>query len=179
MQGLTTQLLFSFVLYIVITMLTSMLSVLSFSFYILICMLYTFMFCFVNIGLDLGMLNILYNCLHVVVIVITSNILEEIICYIIFSIMVDESIITVTGASGGSAAVIDAVIDWTTYRFPQPIELTGLLEKFNGGVGFARWQEKMRLWLTMKSPWLVVEYEKPAVDQAKAETIKAYAMWVD
>ena len=88
--------------------------------------------------------------------------------------MADESVVIVGGSGSGGFA---AVIDWTTYRFPQPIELTDLLEKFNGGVSFARWQKKMKLWLTVKGLWLVMEYEKPKMEQRKAETVKAHAMW--
>ena len=35
----------------------------------------------------------------------------------------------------------------------------------------------MKLWLTVKDLWPVLQYEKPVVVQEKAETLKAYAMW--
>ena len=111
-------------------------------FQLLICMLSAFVVCFVHCLLGLSLLNMLYNCLYVAVIVLLiSNILEEIICYILFSIMVSESEVFASGSSGASAGVID----WTTYSFPQPVELTSLPEKFNGGIGFSRWQKKMKL----------------------------------
>jgi hypothetical protein len=35
----------------------------------------------------------------------------------------------------------------------------------------------MKLWLTVNGLWPLVQYEKPVIDQEKAETVKAYAMW--
>ena len=58
-----------------------------------------------------------------------------------------------------------ATIDWTTYRFPQPIDLSGMPDKFGGGVNFSRWQKKMKLWLTVKGLWPVVQYEKPVLNK--------------
>ena len=88
---------------------------------------------------DLNLLNTLYNCLYVAVIVSISNILEKIISYIVFNVMASETGVAASGSSGAPAGVID----WTTYSFPQPVELTGLPEKFNDGVGFSRWQKRM------------------------------------
>ena len=39
--------------------------------------------------------------------------------------------------SGGTTT-----IDWTTYRFPQPIDLSGMPNKFSGGASFSRWKKK-------------------------------------
>ena len=85
---------------------------------------------------------------------------------------------TVVGASssgsGGTAA-----IDWATYRFPQPIDLSGMPDKFSGGASFSRWQKKMKLWLTVKGLWPVVQYDSPVVDQEKADSAKVYALWAE
>lgn len=81
--------------------------------------------------------------------------------------------------TGNPSAAPVPVIDWTTYRFPQPIDLSGMPEKFSGGAGFTRWQKKMKLWLTVKGLWPVIEYDPPVVDQEKAETVKAHAMWAE
>ncbi|KAL8114715.1 hypothetical protein AgCh_021546 [Apium graveolens] len=70
-------------------------------------------------------------------------------------------------------------IDWTTYHFPQPIDLSGMPDKFSGGVSFSRWQKKMKLWLTVKGLWPVVPYDPPVLDQEKAESVKAYALWAE
>ena len=35
----------------------------------------------------------------------------------------------------------------------------------------------MKLWLTVKGLWPMLQYEKPVVVQEKAETPKAYTMW--
>ncbi|KAL8100334.1 hypothetical protein AgCh_032549 [Apium graveolens] len=105
------------------------------------------------------------------------NILEENISYLEFSIMVNESEVIVGGGSSSGATA--GAIDWTTYSFPQAVELTGLQEKFNGGIGFSRWQIRMKLWLTIKGLWPVVEYEKPVVDQEKVDTVKAFAKWAE
>ncbi|KAK1378365.1 hypothetical protein POM88_025109 [Heracleum sosnowskyi] len=85
--------------------------------------------------------------------------------------------VTPDGAIASGSCVTVPTIDWTTYRFPQSIDLSGMPDKFGGGVGFSRWQKKMKLWLTVKGLWSVVQYEKPVIDQEKAETLKAYAMW--
>ncbi|KAL8109050.1 hypothetical protein AgCh_025225 [Apium graveolens] len=91
--------------------------------------------------------------------------------------MVNESEVIVGGGSGSGATA--GAIDWTTYSFPQAVELTDLPEKFNGGIGFSRWQKRMKLWLTIKGLWPVVEYEKPVVDQEKVDTVKAFGKWAE
>ncbi|KAL8123254.1 hypothetical protein AgCh_011287 [Apium graveolens] len=91
--------------------------------------------------------------------------------------MVSETEFPVRSDSSSGATV--GAIDWTTYSFPQAVELTGLSEKFNGGIGFSRWQKEMKLWLTIKGLWPVLEYEKPVVDQEKADTVKAFAKWAE
>jgi len=91
--------------------------------------------------------------------------------------MVNEIADSVVGGGAGSGSGVTSNIDWTTYRFPQPIDLSGIPDKFGGGVSFSRWQKKMKLWLTVKGLWPVLQYEKPVVVQEKAETLKAYAMW--
>ncbi|KAK1374527.1 hypothetical protein POM88_030720 [Heracleum sosnowskyi] len=60
---------------------------------------------------------------------------------------------TPDGAIASGSGVTTPTIDWTTYRFPQPIDLSGMPDKFGGG------------------------YEKPVIDQERAETLKAYATW--
>ncbi|KAL8116789.1 hypothetical protein AgCh_023083 [Apium graveolens] len=80
-----------------------------------------------------------------------------------------------SGSSGATAGVID----WTTYSFSQAVELTGLPVKFNVGIGFSRWHKRMKLWLTIKGLWPVMEYEKLVVDQEKADTVKAFAKWAE
>ena len=142
---------------------------------LLICIFSAFMFCF-SYSFGLELLNMIYNCLYVItLVIIVPNNLEEISCYILFSIMVSEGEVPASGGSGASAGVID----WTTYSFPQAVELSGLPEKFNGGIGFSRWQKKMRLWLTIKGLWSVVEYDKPVIDQEKAETVRGFAKWAE
>ena len=37
----------------------------------------------------------------------------------------------------GSSVFATATIDWTTYQFPQPIDLSGMPDKFGGGVNFS------------------------------------------
>ncbi|KAL8098098.1 hypothetical protein AgCh_031023 [Apium graveolens] len=49
----------------------------------------------------------------------------------------------------GSGSGVTASIDWITYRFPQPIDL------------------------------LVVQYDPHVLDQEKAESVKAYALWAE
>ena len=39
-------------------------------------------------------------------------------------------------AATGSSGFTTATIDWTTYRFPQPIDLSGMPDKFGGGFNF-------------------------------------------
>ena len=51
--------------------------------------------------------------------------------------MVNETVIHAVGATG-SSVLAAATIDWTTYRFPQPIDLSGMPNKFGGGVNFSR-----------------------------------------
>ncbi|KAL8118134.1 hypothetical protein AgCh_015876 [Apium graveolens] len=92
-----------------------------------------------------------------------------------FESLINETEVSVDGSSSATVGVID----WTTYSFPQAVELTGLPEKFNGGIGFSRWQKKMKLWLTIKGLWPVVEYKNPVVDQEKADTVKAFAKWAE
>ncbi|KAL8157855.1 hypothetical protein AgCh_002537 [Apium graveolens] len=92
------------------------------------------------------------------------NILEENISYIEFSIMVNESEVIVGGGSSSGATA--GAIDWTTYSFPQAVELTGLPEKFNGGIGFSRWQKRMKLWLTIKVKAFAKWAEKDGVARA-------------
>ena len=88
-------------------------SLLTLSLQILICLYFAFMLCFANDCLGLCLINILYNCLYIVVI---SYNLEKIICYILFSIMAIETEVVVSGSSIAHAGAID----WTTYSFPQP-----------------------------------------------------------
>ena len=52
--------------------------------------------------------------------------------------MVNEIGDSVVGATGSGSGVTGN-IDWTTYRFPQPIDLSGIPDKFGGGVSFSRW----------------------------------------
>lgn len=70
--------------------------------------------------------------------------------------MVNEIADSVVGGGAGSGSGVTSNIDWTTYRFPQPIDLSGIPDKFGGGVSFSRWQKKMKLWLTVKSLWPVL-----------------------
>ena len=35
----------------------------------------------------------------------------------------------------------------------------------------------MKLWLTVKGLWPVVQYEKPVLNKDMADSIKTYAMW--
>ena len=85
-------------------MVTGTIFVLSLFLQLLICMLFTFPFCFDLLGL--GLFNMIYNCLYVAIIVIFSNIHEEIVCYIIFSIMASktEVPVIVVGSSAGVSA---------------------------------------------------------------------------
>ena len=53
--------------------------------------------------------------------------------------MVNETVNPTSGASGSGSGANTVTIDWTTYHFPQPIDLSGMPEKFGGGVGFSRW----------------------------------------
>ena len=58
-------------------------------------------------------------------------------CYIVISKMVNETEtpVTVVGApSSGSGGT--ATIDWATYSFPKPIDLSGMPDKFSGGLLF-------------------------------------------
>jgi len=93
--------------------------------------------------------------------------------------MVNETEATVVVATAGNSSGVTATIDWTTYRFPQPIDLSGMPEKFSGGAGFSRWQKKMKLWLTVKGLWPVVQYDPPVVNQENADSVKVYAMWAE
>ena len=90
--------------------------------------------------------------------------------------MVNETVNPDVGAAG-SSVLNTATIDWTTYRFPQPIDLSGMPDKFGGGVNFSRWQKKMKLWLTVKGLWPVVQYEKPVLNKEMTDSVKTYAMW--
>ena len=88
-----------------------------------------------------------------------------------------ETTVVVGGSGSGSGTGGSAsTINWTTYHFTQPIEFSGFPDKFGGGTGFSRWQKRIKLWLTCKGLWQVVKYDTPVVDQAKAESVKAYAM---
>jgi hypothetical protein len=69
--------------------------------------------------------------------------------------MVNETVTPIVETGSGSG-VTAPTIDWTTYRFPLPIDLSGMPDKFGGGVGFSRWQKKMKLWLTVKGLWPAV-----------------------
>lgn len=51
--------------------------------------------------------------------------------------MVNGTLTSIVESGSGSSATA-VTIDWTTYRFPQPIDLSGMPEKFGGGVGFSR-----------------------------------------
>ena len=46
-----------------------------------------------------------------------------------------------TGSGSGGTTTID----WTTYRFPHPIDLSGMPNKFSGGASFSLWQKKTKL----------------------------------
>ncbi|XP_074323868.1 uncharacterized protein LOC141660783 [Apium graveolens] len=81
---------------------------------------------------------------------------------------------TVETDSGGIAS-----IGWTTYRFPQPIDLSGMPDKFGGEASFSRWQKNMKLWLTVNGIWPVVQYNPPVLDQEKAESVKSYTLWAE
>ena len=35
----------------------------------------------------------------------------------------------------------------------------------------------MKLWLTVKGLWPVVQYEKPVLNKENADSVKTYAMW--
>lgn len=61
--------------------------------------------------------------------------------------------------------------------FSQPIDLSGLPDKWSRGSGFSHWKIKMKLWLKVKIRWLMLLYNPPIVDQGKAETVIVYAMW--
>ena len=69
--------------------------------------------------------------------------------------MVNEIGDSVVGATGSGSGVTSN-IDWTTYRFPQAIDLSGIPDKFGGEVSLSRWKKKMKLWLTVKSLWPVL-----------------------
>ena len=144
----------------------------------MVCFLPSCLFRYLVIGMFLSCCYYIYMTASVVNRCFLSNNLEVIICviYIVFDKMVNETEIPVVTSATGSG-VTAPTIDWTTYHFPQSIDLSGMPDKFGGGSGFSRWQKKMKLWLTVKGLWPVVQYEKPVVDREKADSVKAYAMW--
>ena len=80
----------------------------------LTCMYFTFTFCFNLLGL--GLFNMIYNCLYVAIIISISNILEENICYILFSIMSSETEVPVVGGGSGSGASV--AVSYTHLTLP-------------------------------------------------------------
>ena len=46
--------------------------------------------------------------------------------------MVNETVNPTVGATGSGSVHAATTIDWTTYRFPQPIDLSGMPDNFGG-----------------------------------------------
>ncbi|KAK1403287.1 hypothetical protein POM88_002892 [Heracleum sosnowskyi] len=60
--------------------------------------------------------------------------------------MVNETETPIVGVIVSGSVVTASTIDWTTCRFPQPIDLSGMPDKFGGGAesvkAYAMWEEK-------------------------------------
>ncbi|XP_074377384.1 uncharacterized protein LOC141718910 [Apium graveolens] len=82
--------------------------------------------------------------------------------------MVNENVITLSGQPFAGTGGTVPTIDWTMYHFPQPIDLSGMPDKYSGGSSFSRWQKKMILWLTVKDKDRVA---RPAILAALSNTL--------